>query len=124
VEQGGVENIMQGHQSAACSSSLVSVAAAAAALLLLLLLLCQVDRGDLFVALARNIHEGRLNALSDDQLKTVSGDESWGSGHTHDACYMSHTCVKQWLWTHGQPISTALCLPVLLCFNLLWCILL
>lgn len=51
--------------------------------LLLLLLLppsppsSQVDRGDLFVALSRNIHEARINALSDDQLKGVSAG-GWG----------------------------------------------
>ena len=31
----------------------------------------QVDRGDLFVALARNIHEDRIKALSDEELKQV-----------------------------------------------------
>lgn len=33
----------------------------------------EVDRGDLFVALSRNIHEDRINALTDDQLKGVVG---------------------------------------------------
>jgi protein phosphatase 1 regulatory subunit 42 len=33
----------------------------------------EVDRGDLFVALARNIHEDRINALDNGQLKQVLG---------------------------------------------------
>lgn len=56
------------HYMAASNAALTDIAATFAAYAKY-----EVDRGDLFVALARNIHEGRLNELNDEQLKTVVG---------------------------------------------------
>jgi hypothetical protein len=40
-----------------------------------------MDRGDMFVALARNIHEDKINALSDDDLKKVRQERGGGLFH-------------------------------------------
>lgn len=56
------------HYMAASNAHLVDVAATFAAFTKY-----EMDRGDMFVALARNIHEDKINALSDDDLKKVVG---------------------------------------------------
>lgn len=56
------------HYLAASNAALTDIAATFAAFAKY-----EVDRGDLFVALSRTIHEDRINALSDNDLKQVVG---------------------------------------------------